>query len=54
MRKSVQKETILKIIDESTSHLTSKGVYESAKKTIPNIPPKISHIFFAFPSPVIF
>ena len=37
MRKSVQKETILKIIDESTSHLTSKGVYESVKKTISHI-----------------
>ena len=37
MRKSVQKETILKIIDESTSHLTSKGVYEIVKKTIPHI-----------------
>ena len=37
MRKSVQKETILKIIDESTSHLTSKGVYEIVKETIPRI-----------------
>lgn len=37
MRETKQKELILNIINNSTSHLTAEGIYEEARKVISNI-----------------